>query len=249
MYVVITMRLGNEGDLRHRCRRGKRRRPRRCHGLARVSEPERTNNVSRITCAAARDTLARRWDSSSDTPASRAPTRIQRCSSTNSPRPAANASGPTRHRQPRRAARAREGAQLRARRRHAGDLAPRSPRAVAARPHRPRRTVRRRRRRPAQPARVHRHDDASRPARLPRLRCARRVRARPHPRAHTRRSARRARPRRKGGAKPKLTGARLARARELYDARELSVDEVAAAAGVSRATLYRALNREEEPTT
>lgn len=53
---------------------------------------------------------------------------------------------------------------------------------------------------------------------------------------------------RKGGAKPKLTGARLARARALYDARELRVDEVAAAVGVSRATLYRALKR-EEPTT
>lgn len=46
---------------------------------------------------------------------------------------------------------------------------------------------------------------------------------------------------RKGGRRPKLTPAKLAAARKMYDAREHMVAEIAAIVGVARSTLYRAL--------
>jgi len=50
---------------------------------------------------------------------------------------------------------------------------------------------------------------------------------------------------RNGGRKPKLSGKRLAHARELLANRDISVGEVAATLGVDRSTLYRALARKE----
>ncbi len=44
-----------------------------------------------------------------------------------------------------------------------------------------------------------------------------------------------------GGRRPVLTGAKLTRAQELYDARELTVAEIAKTVGVSETTLYRRL--------
>jgi DNA invertase Pin-like site-specific DNA recombinase len=49
-----------------------------------------------------------------------------------------------------------------------------------------------------------------------------------------------------GGRKPKLSGKKLARARELLANRDISVGEVAATLGVDRSTLYRALARKEK---
>lgn len=46
---------------------------------------------------------------------------------------------------------------------------------------------------------------------------------------------------RKGGRHPKVTPAKLATARKLYDAREHTVAEIADIVGVARSTLYRAL--------
>jgi len=47
---------------------------------------------------------------------------------------------------------------------------------------------------------------------------------------------------RKGGRKPKLTPGKLATARQLYDARDKTVGEIAEIVGVARSTLYRALS-------
>lgn len=47
---------------------------------------------------------------------------------------------------------------------------------------------------------------------------------------------------RKGGRKPKLTPGKLATARELYDAKEHTVSQIAEIVGVGRSTLYRALD-------
>lgn len=47
---------------------------------------------------------------------------------------------------------------------------------------------------------------------------------------------------RKGGRRPKLTPAKLAAARKMYDAREHTVAEIASIVGVARSTLYRALD-------
>jgi DNA invertase Pin-like site-specific DNA recombinase len=49
---------------------------------------------------------------------------------------------------------------------------------------------------------------------------------------------------RKGGRKPKLTPAKLATARQLYDAKAHTVAEIAEIVGVARSTLYRALTPE-----
>jgi DNA invertase Pin-like site-specific DNA recombinase len=46
---------------------------------------------------------------------------------------------------------------------------------------------------------------------------------------------------RKGGRRPKVTPAKLAAARKLYDEREHTVAEIAEIVGVARSTLYRAL--------
>lgn len=46
---------------------------------------------------------------------------------------------------------------------------------------------------------------------------------------------------RKGGRRPKLTPAKLAAARKMYDEREHTVAEIASIVGVARSTLYRAL--------
>ena len=48
-----------------------------------------------------------------------------------------------------------------------------------------------------------------------------------------------------GGRKPKLTPAKVKRARELYDARLMTVAEIAATMGCSRQTIYRALEDSE----
>jgi DNA invertase Pin-like site-specific DNA recombinase len=53
---------------------------------------------------------------------------------------------------------------------------------------------------------------------------------------------------RNGGRKPKLSGKKLAHARELLANRDISVVEVAATLGVDRSTLYRALARRESDT-
>lgn len=47
---------------------------------------------------------------------------------------------------------------------------------------------------------------------------------------------------RKGGRKPKMNDARIATARKMYDTRELTVQQIADAVGVSRATVYRYLS-------
>ena len=46
---------------------------------------------------------------------------------------------------------------------------------------------------------------------------------------------------RRGGRKPVMTAAKTAAARQMHDAREHTVDEIAAALSVSRASVYRAL--------
>ena len=46
---------------------------------------------------------------------------------------------------------------------------------------------------------------------------------------------------RKGGQRPKLTGKQIAHARKLLEDRSITVKDVAASLGVSRATIYRAL--------
>ncbi|WP_153506033.1 recombinase family protein [Cumulibacter manganitolerans] len=45
-----------------------------------------------------------------------------------------------------------------------------------------------------------------------------------------------------GGRKPKLTGHKRTLALQLYDAKELTVQDIAASLGVSRATIYRAVD-------
>ena len=47
---------------------------------------------------------------------------------------------------------------------------------------------------------------------------------------------------RKGGRRPKLTPGKLATARQLYDAKDKTVGEIAEIVGVARSTLYRALD-------
>lgn len=57
------------------------------------------------------------------------------------------------------------------------------------------------------------------------------------------------RPRGRRGGRPQLlTGRRLERARELYDMKEMTPAEVAAAMGVSRSTMYRSFRRAEQDT-
>jgi DNA invertase Pin-like site-specific DNA recombinase len=46
-----------------------------------------------------------------------------------------------------------------------------------------------------------------------------------------------------GGRKPALTTARVRRVRQLYDAEDLTVAEIASSMGVSRQTIYRYLER------
>lgn len=53
---------------------------------------------------------------------------------------------------------------------------------------------------------------------------------------------------RKGGRRPVLTGDKLATARQLYDAQQLTVQQIADVVGVSRASIYRALNHDEPVT-
>lgn len=48
---------------------------------------------------------------------------------------------------------------------------------------------------------------------------------------------------RKGGRKPKMTPARIAQAKELYEGRTKTVQDIADLFGVSRPTIYRALDR------
>jgi len=52
-----------------------------------------------------------------------------------------------------------------------------------------------------------------------------------------------------GGRRPVLTGPKLARAQKLYDARELTVAEVAKTVGVSETTLYRRLGTDARART
>jgi DNA invertase Pin-like site-specific DNA recombinase len=47
---------------------------------------------------------------------------------------------------------------------------------------------------------------------------------------------------RTGGRKPKLSAAKAARARQMYDAKMMTVAEIAASLGVSRQTIYRTLD-------
>ncbi len=54
---------------------------------------------------------------------------------------------------------------------------------------------------------------------------------------------------RKGGRPSKLTAAKLATARKLYDAKEHTVQEIADIVGVGRSTLYRALTETAEAST
>ena len=54
---------------------------------------------------------------------------------------------------------------------------------------------------------------------------------------------------RKGGRPAKLTPAKLATARRLYDERELTVKQIAEVVGCARSTLYRALDKAGAPTT
>lgn len=63
------------------------------------------------------------------------------------------------------------------------------------------------------------------------------------------RSAMASRPRGRNGGRPKaMTPKMRARAQHLYDARELTVKEIAAAAGVSVATLYREIETDRKRT-
>lgn len=48
---------------------------------------------------------------------------------------------------------------------------------------------------------------------------------------------------RRGGAKPKMTPAKIRQARAMYDSREHTVQEIAEVLGVGRATIYRHLSR------
>ena len=66
-------------------------------------------------------------------------------------------------------------------------------------------------------------------------------------RAHAGLTAARARGR-AGGRPRKMTPAKRAAAQKMYDSREHTVDEIAAAIGVSRATLYRSLDRGDHAT-
>lgn len=50
---------------------------------------------------------------------------------------------------------------------------------------------------------------------------------------------------RTGGRRPKMTPGKLATARQLYDAKQHTVAQIAEIVGVSRATLYRAFERNE----
>lgn len=51
---------------------------------------------------------------------------------------------------------------------------------------------------------------------------------------------------RKGGRKPKLTGPKLTHAYELYDSKQCTVEEIADLLGVTRSTVYRALDKRRE---
>jgi len=50
-----------------------------------------------------------------------------------------------------------------------------------------------------------------------------------------------------GGRKPKMTPGKLATARQLYGGKAHTMAQIAEIVGVSRATLYRALERDTEP--
>lgn len=52
---------------------------------------------------------------------------------------------------------------------------------------------------------------------------------------------------RKGGRRPKLTGAKITTAREMYNSKRYTVAEIADTVGCSRATVYRALEPEPGP--
>lgn len=54
---------------------------------------------------------------------------------------------------------------------------------------------------------------------------------------------------RKGGRRPKMTPAKLATARALYDGRAHTLGQIAAVVGVSRTTLYRHFGQEETCST
>jgi DNA invertase Pin-like site-specific DNA recombinase len=54
---------------------------------------------------------------------------------------------------------------------------------------------------------------------------------------------------RKGGRRPKMTPAKLATARQLYDGKAHTVEQIAEIVGVSRATLYRHLEPVNQPVS
>lgn len=54
---------------------------------------------------------------------------------------------------------------------------------------------------------------------------------------------------RKGGRKPKMTEAKRATARKLYDEKQHTVAQIAEIIGVSRATVHRALTEDRQPST